>query len=379
MALETGTFVEDLVTTNPPGGDDKRQGDDHLRLIKTVLRNTLRRATKAFFLPGVVSKSANYTVLESDENLTIQCDTTSAFTLTLPALDGTRAGWTIYVVKVTTDANPVFLAPPSGTINGFTKVRRSAEFAITKVVWTGTVWLASRPFGAPVGSTVKFYGATLPNGYLWADGASFTAANFVELNSVFGTNSCPDVRGRDEVGRDNMGVGAASRITVAASGVNPTAVRNSGGTEVHTLTVAQLPASGVAFTTGVEAQTHTHSGSTGTESAFHSHAVIGDTGVNNSDHTHAEGTFAPGGNAAAGGQPFYGSAGSGTTGGASAPHTHSMSFTSGVEDTVHSHGFTSGVQSANHTHTGVTNNLGSGNAHLNLQPLIICNVIVMAE
>src|SRR5438105_15499887 len=41
MGLETGTYVSDLVLTNPVGGtDSKGQGDDHLRLIKTVLQNT---------------------------------------------------------------------------------------------------------------------------------------------------------------------------------------------------------------------------------------------------------------------------------------------------------------------------------------------------
>src|SRR5258706_16353049 len=131
MPLESGTWTEDLVVTNPPGTDDKRQGDDHLRLIKTVLRNTIRRGTKAFFLPGVITKSSNYTVLESDENITIQCDTSgNAFTLTMPTLDATRAGWTIYIVKSNTGPLPVFIAPPSGTINGFTKVRRTLEFVI---------------------------------------------------------------------------------------------------------------------------------------------------------------------------------------------------------------------------------------------------------
>jgi len=40
MGLETGTYVSDLIATNPPGTDPKSQGDDHLRLIKGVLLNT---------------------------------------------------------------------------------------------------------------------------------------------------------------------------------------------------------------------------------------------------------------------------------------------------------------------------------------------------
>lgn len=42
MGLETADFIEQLVTTNPIGNvDPVSQGDDHLRLIKSVLKNTL--------------------------------------------------------------------------------------------------------------------------------------------------------------------------------------------------------------------------------------------------------------------------------------------------------------------------------------------------
>jgi hypothetical protein len=40
MALETGTYISDLVSTNPAAGDAKAQGDDHLRLIKSTLLAT---------------------------------------------------------------------------------------------------------------------------------------------------------------------------------------------------------------------------------------------------------------------------------------------------------------------------------------------------
>jgi hypothetical protein len=40
MSLETGTYVSDLVATNPAGTDPKSQGDDHLRLIKNALKNS---------------------------------------------------------------------------------------------------------------------------------------------------------------------------------------------------------------------------------------------------------------------------------------------------------------------------------------------------
>lgn len=39
MSLESGNFIKDLVITNPEGTDPKSQGDDHLRLIKAILKS----------------------------------------------------------------------------------------------------------------------------------------------------------------------------------------------------------------------------------------------------------------------------------------------------------------------------------------------------
>lgn len=41
MALETGTYPSDFVLTNPTSGDQKTQGDDHLRLIKACVQAAL--------------------------------------------------------------------------------------------------------------------------------------------------------------------------------------------------------------------------------------------------------------------------------------------------------------------------------------------------
>lgn len=48
MALESATFISGLNTSNPVGATDpKSQGDDHLRLIKSTLLNTLPNITGA--------------------------------------------------------------------------------------------------------------------------------------------------------------------------------------------------------------------------------------------------------------------------------------------------------------------------------------------
>ena len=55
--LETGTYIDSLVVTNPLSTDPAHQGDDHLRLIKTTIKNTL---------PNI-----NAAVTASDEELNV--------------------------------------------------------------------------------------------------------------------------------------------------------------------------------------------------------------------------------------------------------------------------------------------------------------------
>lgn len=40
MGLETATYINSLVETNPVAADPKNQGDDHIRLLKSALKNT---------------------------------------------------------------------------------------------------------------------------------------------------------------------------------------------------------------------------------------------------------------------------------------------------------------------------------------------------
>jgi hypothetical protein len=40
MTIESVTYIDDLNTANPAAGDAKSEGDDHIRNIKTALKNT---------------------------------------------------------------------------------------------------------------------------------------------------------------------------------------------------------------------------------------------------------------------------------------------------------------------------------------------------
>lgn len=45
MGLEVATYIDGLVISNPAGTDDRSQGDDHIRLVKSVIKNTFPNIT----------------------------------------------------------------------------------------------------------------------------------------------------------------------------------------------------------------------------------------------------------------------------------------------------------------------------------------------
>jgi len=47
MPLEVGTFISDLVSTNPTSTDPKAEGDDHIRLLKSTIKATFPNVSGA--------------------------------------------------------------------------------------------------------------------------------------------------------------------------------------------------------------------------------------------------------------------------------------------------------------------------------------------
>ena len=57
MALETANWVTQLVDTNPTVSDPVSQGDDHLRMIKTVLSNSFPSTSTSAIVPNMSGQS----------------------------------------------------------------------------------------------------------------------------------------------------------------------------------------------------------------------------------------------------------------------------------------------------------------------------------
>ena len=53
MALETASWITQLVDTNPTTSDPVSQGDDHLKMIKTVLSNSFPSTSTSAIMPNM--------------------------------------------------------------------------------------------------------------------------------------------------------------------------------------------------------------------------------------------------------------------------------------------------------------------------------------
>lgn len=234
----------------------------------------------------------------------------------------------------------------ASTIVGAYYVANTDEFLIVNSGFHANALLPSMvtayAVGLKAGMMTDWAGSELPTGYLWCDGAAVSRAAYAELFAAIGTTygagdgsttfNVPDRRGRASFGRDNMGGTAANRITNAGSGIVGTTLGASGGAQSVTLSEGQLPShshgSGTLVTNSDGAHTHTTTiarnltGGTSTSSRLVS-----------SQSDQGYGVFTA----------------TSSSGGA---HTHSIS--------------------------GSTGSAGSGQAHNNMPPALVCNVIILA-
>ena len=96
--------------------------------------------------------------------------------------------------------------------------------------------------GVPIGAMMSYGGAAAPTGWLLCYGQAVNRTTYAALFAVLGTAygpgdasttfNLPDKRGRVPIGADNMGGTPANRVTEAGSGVDATALGNSGGSQL---------------------------------------------------------------------------------------------------------------------------------------------------
>ena len=97
MALESGMYLSDLVPANPPGTDPRSQGDNHFRLLKSILQNTI--PSQGAPLHKVVDVgAAAITIDPLKDNNKVFALIGNTVTQPLPAGAGVPDGFTIWFV-----------------------------------------------------------------------------------------------------------------------------------------------------------------------------------------------------------------------------------------------------------------------------------------
>lgn len=99
MALETGTYVNALVTSNPASTDGLAQADDHIRLIKSTIKATVPNVTGAItashgelnVLDGATVTTADLNVLDGLTATTDELNYTGGVTSSIQTQIGTKA------------------------------------------------------------------------------------------------------------------------------------------------------------------------------------------------------------------------------------------------------------------------------------------------
>jgi microcystin-dependent protein len=221
----------------------------------------------------------------------------------------------------------------------------------------------------PTGTVIMYIATTAPTGFLLCNGSEVSRITYSRLFNVIGTTygvgnnsttfNLPDLRGRSP-----LGFGQGTNLT------NRT-LNQTGGSETHTLTVAEMPTHNHTASTN-STGAHTHTGTTATEG---SHTHSGTTSVNGEhNHTSSRAIGDRWADAPDGGNDTGGVIGSYDNPLTSTNGNHSHTFTTGG-GTAHSHTFTT-ASNGDHTHTVTVNNNGSNNAHNNMSPFIVLNFII---
>ena len=102
----------------------------------------------------------------------------------------------------------------------------------------------------PSGALMPYAGTSAPTGFLLCDGSAVSRSTYATLFSAISTTygsgdgsstfNLPDLRGRVVAGQDDMGGASANRLTDQTGGLNGDTLGDTGGSETHTLTTAQL-------------------------------------------------------------------------------------------------------------------------------------------
>lgn len=272
MGLEAATYIASLNASNPVGSTDaKSQGDDHLRLIKSTVKNSFPGVDKATYLHQARADVASATITADlpaatsdflritgttaitalgtmaaghQKNLTFAAALTLTYNVTALIIPG--------AANITTAAGDTCTAISLGSGNWvITAYQKATGKAVIPPAMSEISSLFNSLLNSFVGVVFEWPGtlATVPAGFLPCDGRAISRTTYSALFALWGTTygvgdasstfNIVDDRGRVVAGMDNMGTvaGAANRVT----DTDADTLGGTDGTETHTLLQTELP------------------------------------------------------------------------------------------------------------------------------------------
>ena len=174
MALESATFIDGLVTTNPTGADAKSTADDHLRLIKSTVKATFPNIT------GAVTPT--HTELNFVDGVTsaIQTQIDNKAGLASPTFTGTPAAPTATLGTNSTQlASTAFVAAAIANVNAQTATVVSVVAGTSQAAVAGAHYILTN-----VAATTVALPATPTSGdTVWVTWTNSLATNVIARNA----------------------------------------------------------------------------------------------------------------------------------------------------------------------------------------------------
>lgn len=261
MALETGTYINSLNTSNPTATDALAQADDHLRLIKATIKNTFPNITGEItsthselnIIDG--STSATSVTLVDGDRVVVNDNGTMVQVALSDFLTYINAGMTLRADVVTTLSIADDAVVTAHITDANVTTDKLADDSVTSAkIADGAISGSKFADGVALaeGMVMPYAGSSAPSGWLMCYGQAVSRTTYSALYTVCGTTygagdgsttfNVPDLRGRVVAGWDNMGGTSANRLTNQSGGLNGDGIGNTGGSETHTLTANELAA-----------------------------------------------------------------------------------------------------------------------------------------